>query len=66
MGDLPQRRHVFASACRSGGGGSGSVGGERSFGVRPATQTRLEETGGKSISCPGSVNRAHSKCGDVA
>jgi len=37
MGDLPQGRHVFACACRCGGGGSRGVGDERSFGVGPAT-----------------------------
>jgi hypothetical protein len=37
MGDLSQGRHVFACACRCGGGGSGGIGGERSFGVGPAT-----------------------------
>ena len=37
MGDLPQGRHVFACPCRCCCGGSGGVGGERSFDVGPAT-----------------------------
>lgn len=37
MDDLPYGRHILARAYRSGGGGSGGVGGERCFGVGPAT-----------------------------